>query len=170
MATRLARDGRKWAAHFNRGRGGASIDRQWQIVDVSKIDDKEADGLLWIVEQGKGVIYASDKTDSIRSNSYWATYGLPYHQDIRLSMNLPPANTFDELYSNELSPRGKAFTRCKENCTSTDEIFYLIRNAVPVNQDLLGARPDLYEVNPTPFGVVDTKVVTGRTSIFLGDF
>lgn len=157
-ACRLARDGRTWAAHFNRGRGGASADKQWQIVDISKVRNEESDGLLWIVEQSQGVIYASDKTDTLRENTYWACFGFPYHKEMRIGMNLP----FDLDQLEEESIREKAFKICKEHCHVEEEVFHLIRSSVPPMENFVGGRGDLYSKDPTAFGIVDTKIITGR--------
>lgn len=155
-ACRLARDGRTWAAHFNRGRGGASADKQWQIVDISKVRNEESDGLLWIVEQSQGVIYASDKTDTLRENTYWACFGFPYHKEMRIGMNLP----FDLDQLEEESIREKAFKICKEHCHVEEEVFHLIRSSVPPMENFVGGRGDLYSKDPTAFGIVDTKIIT----------
>lgn len=164
-ASRLARDGRTWAAYFSRGRGLVRLGKQWSVVDLTKLGDNEADGLLWVVEQIVGVIMASDKTDILRSDGYWASYGLPFHQEVRQVMHLPEGK--EELYSYANGERAQVFNRCRFNCTNKQEIFQLMRHAVKPSRDLLGARADLYENNPLPYGLIDTKIVTGTNCHFL---
>ena len=76
VANRLAHSGSEWADVFSRHNSG-TYNNQWMIVDYSRFvpgAEHLADDLLWVVEQIPGFVRSKDCTDTLRQQSYWASY------------------------------------------------------------------------------------------------
>lgn len=78
VANRLAYTGQDWAKLFSLYNSG-TYNNQWMIVDSKLFSPGKplANGLLTVLEQMPGNVTWADKTDILRSTSYWASYNIP---------------------------------------------------------------------------------------------
>ncbi|CAG2162352.1 unnamed protein product [Oppiella nova] len=126
-----------------------------------------ADNLLWIVEQLPDFIHSADVTPVLRSQGYWASYNVPYFQDIyQISGNEDLFRKSGPYYSYNLTARALIFKREESKVTDLKTLYSLMRYndfkkdplseckvynkecIPPYSADLtIAARNDLNEVN-----------------------
>ena len=132
LANRLAKSAEEWSEIFKKDNSG-TYNSQFTILDLNKIDLNNKiikDKALMIIEQIPGSIEIEDVTELLR-NKYWASYNLPYINEIykkcgyeeSISENPDLKNEFDynECY------RAKIFEREQKNINSNEDMKKLMR-------------------------------------------
>ena len=111
-ANTLAQSGADWAARFAKDHSG-TYPNQWIIVDFEKFDKSSngkgqlLPGFLTIVEEMPGKMISRDETDHLRKKTYWASYNLPFYEEISVySKNSQLCQTQRNIYiyQNETIP------------------------------------------------------------------
>uniref|UniRef100_A0A1A8FFZ3 Phospholipase B-like n=1 Tax=Nothobranchius korthausae TaxID=1143690 RepID=A0A1A8FFZ3_9TELE len=176
VANRLATTGEEWAKLFGRYNSG-TYNNQWMIVDYKQFTPGKTDvkkGLFVVLEQIPGVVIYDDKTQELMKKGYWASYNIPYYQDI---FNASGCNELVKKYGSWFSldqnPRAQMFRRNQTCVTDLDSMVHLMRYnnfkhdplsrceecSPPENgENAISARSDLNSANGTyPFGALKQR-------------
>ncbi|GAB6033389.1 Putative phospholipase B-like 2 [Chamberlinius hualienensis] len=84
LANRLAADGETWVDLFTKYHSG-TYTNEWMIVNYNLFKpgaETLSDGLLIVVEEMPGYWKAADVTSVLRDQGYWASYNVPYFEEI----------------------------------------------------------------------------------------
>ncbi|CAK1580142.1 unnamed protein product [Parnassius mnemosyne] len=149
-----------------------------------------AKGAVWLLEQAAGRTQSADITAALLDTQYWATYGLPFFKDVAEITHVTKMEAiYGKTFSESESPRAITFKRGYKNATSLESIIKLMRtnnmtalyssgngtdtaecfdelDCVLKEADrwsVLGVRGDIVKKHKAPYGVIDTKVVSGTT-------
>lgn len=176
VANRLAESGEQWAAHFSKYNSG-TYNNQWMIVDYNHFTPGKTDmedELLIVLEQIPGLIVSRDKTKELLQNGYWASYNIPYYEDIFNISGCPElVKKYGDWFSFDMNPRAQIFRRNQSLVTDMDSMVKLMRynnfKEDPLSQcrgcdppnngeDAISARSDLNPSNGTyPFGALKQR-------------
>jgi hypothetical protein len=113
-ANTLAQSGADWAKHFSFDHSG-TYPNQWIILDFDKFSKSNSyfkksellPGFLTIMEEMPGMIRSKDQTEYLKKNTYWASYNIPFYNDLSLySKNTQLCQTQQNVYvhKNETLP------------------------------------------------------------------
>ncbi|CAG2181464.1 unnamed protein product, partial [Oppiella nova] len=132
VANRLAESGKEWTQLFGPYNSG-TYNNQFMIVDYklfkkgTKVTEL-ADNLLWVLEQMPDIIHSADVTPILRAQGYWASYNVPYFQDIyQLSGNEDLFRKFGPYYSYNSTARALIFKREESKVTDLKTLYSLMR-------------------------------------------
>uniref|UniRef100_A0A673CQH4 Phospholipase B-like n=1 Tax=Sphaeramia orbicularis TaxID=375764 RepID=A0A673CQH4_9TELE len=176
VANRLAVTGKDWAEIFSKYNSG-TYNNQWMIVNYNHFTPGKTDikGELFVVlEQIPGQIVYTDKTEELLKKGYWASYNIPYYEDI---FNASGCNElvekFGPWFSKDQNPRAQIFRRNQTAVTDVDSMIRLMRYnnfkedplskcegcIPPANgENAISARSDLNPANGTyPFGALKQR-------------
>lgn len=187
VANRLATTGAEWAATFKKFNSG-TYNNQWMIVDYNFFKPGKSDienNLLTVLEQIPGEIVVADKTDVLMQNGYWASYNIPYFEDIyNASGKLALFQQYGDWFSYDKSPRALIFRRNQTSVTDVISMIKLMRynnfkkdplskcqqcDPKPNGENSISARSDLNPANGSypfsalgqrPHGGTDMKVTS----------
>jgi len=177
VANRLAADGQEWADTFSREHSGTYAD-QWMVVDRSRFtpgaDLSSAKGLLWVLEEGPGLIMARDMTPLLVQQGYWSSFNVAFFPEMRDYMGYTNATkTKGPEYSYQGATRARLFKELTPQVDSLLGMQWMMRwndysvdpisNGNPVRA--IAARGDLKPpVNGkrSAFGATDSKVSSWR--------
>lgn len=166
-ANMLATSGLEWTSIFAQHNGG-TYNNQWYIVDTSKWSygqkPQAGSGLLWIIEQIPEYTHSGDVTDVLVEQGYWASYNIPFFEDIYNRSGFAQQQGDDWSYTK--CPRCKIFARDLPTVHSLQEYQAVMTYNDWQNDPLsLGdprngimSRFDLREKNAAAFGGIDSKV------------
>ncbi|KAJ8414055.1 hypothetical protein AAFF_G00066530 [Aldrovandia affinis] len=173
VANRLAESGEQWAAHFSKYNSG-TYNNQWMIVDYKHFTPGKTDiedQLFTVLEQIPGLIVAKDKTKELLQKGYWASYNIPYYEDVFNASGCPElVQKYGDWFSFDKNPRAQIFHRNQSLVTDIDSMVRLMRynnfkedplskcqGCDPPNngENSISARSDLNPANGTyPFGAL----------------
>jgi len=172
VANRLSASGKQWLDLFSRFNSG-TYNNQWMIVDYNKFVPGETniqDGLLSVLEQIPGMIVSADKTDILRTQTYWSSYNLAYFPEIfNASGGQEQVAKYGDWFSYENTPRAKIFRRDHMKVKDIETMTRMMRyndythdplsacNCTPPYsaENSIAARCDLNPINGTyPFGAL----------------
>lgn len=162
-----------------------TVNKDVKHTVVYRANNGHAKGLVSLIEQVPGLTHSADVSDAFLESGYWATYGLPYFKDIaEITQTNKMEATFGKIFSEAESPRAVIFKRGYKNATNLESIIELMRhnnvtamyranNETECDKDLdsiikengywsvVGVRGDIVKCNRKPYGVIDTKIVSG---------
>jgi hypothetical protein len=70
------------------------------------------DGLFTVLEQIPGQVRWEDKTETLRTTSYWSSYNIAYYPDIyNISGTYDSYVEYGDFFSYTMSPRSQIFRR-----------------------------------------------------------
>ncbi|XP_061762436.1 putative phospholipase B-like 2 [Nerophis ophidion] len=173
VANRLALTAKAWAELFSKYNSG-TYNNQWMIVDYNNFAPGKTDltkDLFVVLEQIPGQIIFTDKTEELLQKGYWASYNIPYYEDI---FNASGCNDlvekFGSWFSLDQNPRAQIFRRDQTKVTDVASMMRLMRynnfKEDPLSQcqgcdplengeNAISARSDLNPANGTyPFGAL----------------
>ncbi|NXT19217.1 PLBLB protein, partial [Syrrhaptes paradoxus] len=131
VANRLARSGPEWAAVFRRFNSG-TYNNQWMVVDYNVFKPGGASpppGLLTVLEQIPGLVVAADRTELLYQQGYWASYNLPYFEEIFNASGMPElVRKYGDWFSYEENPRARIFRRNQTRVHDMDSMVRLMRS------------------------------------------
>ncbi|KAH9644783.1 hypothetical protein HF086_007871 [Spodoptera exigua] len=158
-------------------------------IVVYRNNNGHSKGLLALVEQVPGRTHSADLSDAFLEQGYWATYGIPFFKDIAEITHVNKMQEkYGNIFSETESPRALLFKRGHQNATTLDSIMSLMRqnNMTEANSttrddiddcedvddvgcilrergywSVVGVRGDITSYYKEPYGVIDTKVVSG---------
>lgn len=84
VANRLASDGLAWTKLFKRHNSG-TYNNQWMVINYSLFRPGRRmpkHGLLYVLEQMPGLVETRDVTEQLLSQTYWASYNVPFIPEI----------------------------------------------------------------------------------------
>ncbi len=132
VANRLANSGKEWTDIFGLYNSGTYND-QFMIIDYkmyktsTKLSDLK-ENLFWVLEQMPGLIRAADVTHVLRKQGYWASYNIPYFEEIsKISGNEYEAKKLGPSYSLNAAPRAQIFRRDHSKVTNLKSMYKLMR-------------------------------------------
>lgn len=118
VANRLSRSGDEWATYFEHFNSG-TYDNQWMVVDHKRFIPGQAiqPNTLWIASTMPGAVFTADVSDTLRTQSYWASYNRPYFRQIYNAMgyNLLAARYGNYLFGYDNYFRALMFHREQAN-------------------------------------------------------
>ncbi|KAK7480064.1 hypothetical protein BaRGS_00028701, partial [Batillaria attramentaria] len=130
VANRLAEDGDDWSETFARFNSG-TYNNQWMVVDYKQYDEyfhQILPGFLTVLEQIPGKVHHEDVTEKLINTSYWASYNIPYFQDIFEAMGLPDmVSKFGDYFTHDGTPRAKIFRRDHPKVKDVESMTRLMR-------------------------------------------
>ncbi|XP_061842417.1 putative phospholipase B-like 2 [Nerophis lumbriciformis] len=173
VANRLAVTAKGWAELFSKYNSG-TYNNQWMIVDYNNFAPGKTDlmkDLFVVLEQIPGQIIFTDKTEELLQKGYWASYNIPYYEDI---FNASGCNElvekFGSWFSLDQNPRAQIFRRDQKKVTDVASMMRLMRynnfkedplsqcqgcNPLENGENAISARSDLNPANGTyPFGAL----------------
>lgn len=167
----------------------STVDKDVRHIVVYRNNNGHSKGLLALVEQVPGRTHSADLSDAFLEQGYWATYGLPFFKDIAEITHIDKMQEqYGNIFSETESPRAMLFKRGHQNATTLDSIISLMRqnNMTEANStdhddtddcedvddvdcilreqgywSVVGVRGDITRHYSEPYGVIDTKVVSG---------
>ncbi|EGR29595.1 laminin a family protein, putative [Ichthyophthirius multifiliis] len=160
LANRLAKNASDWAHIFQKYRSGTH-NNQWLVVDYNKYRSGQKKDIIWIVEESFELFKAKDVSDMLFSDGYFASYNVPFDQEIYNSTMYKEGYGFN--YQND--PRAILFKEHSKNVTNTQGVMEIIRlnhneTGNPCNS--LAPRCDLILNGPYLFGGIDGKVTNNE--------
>ncbi|XP_019722492.1 putative phospholipase B-like 2 [Hippocampus comes] len=173
VANRLAVTAKAWAELFSKYNSG-TYNNQWMIVDYNNFTPGMTnimEDLFVVLEQIPGQIVFTDKTEELLQKGYWASYNIPYYEDI---FNASGCNElvkkFGSWFSLDQNPRAQIFKRDQKAVTDVASMMRLMRynnfkedplsrcqdcNPPENGENAISARSDLNPANGTyPFGAL----------------
>ncbi|XP_066542740.1 putative phospholipase B-like 2 [Hoplias malabaricus] len=176
VANRLAQTGKEWADIFSKYNSG-TYNNQWMIVDYKNFIPGQAgvkEGLFTVLEQIPGMIQVADKTQELYTTSYWASYNIPYFEDIFNASGCQDlVKKYGSWFSYSESPRAQIFRRNQTRVMDLDSMVKLMRyndfkndplskcdgcNPPQNGENTISARSDLNPENGTyPFGALKQR-------------
>ncbi|ODM95390.1 putative phospholipase B-like 2 [Orchesella cincta] len=129
VATRLATDGKSWTTIFSRYNSG-TYNNQWMVVDYDLFEPTKplGDGVLWVLEQLPGITVAKDMTSVLRNQGYWASYNIPYFDEIyQTSGHQKMVDQYGDFFSYNNNARAQIFARDHVNAKDVDSTIELMR-------------------------------------------
>ncbi|XP_076841458.1 putative phospholipase B-like 2 isoform X1 [Brachyhypopomus gauderio] len=173
VANRLARSGKEWVDIFSRFNSG-TYNNQWMIVDYKNFipgAPKMNQGLFTVLEQIPGMIQTADKTKELYEMGYWASYNIPYFEDVfNASGGQDLVKKYGSWFSYSENPRALIFRRNQSFVTDLESMVQLMRfnnfkndplseckacDPVHNGENAISARSDLNPSNGTyPFGAL----------------
>jgi hypothetical protein len=100
------------------------------IVDYNKFSPSQPlrDNLLIVLEQIPGNIIWQDKTDVLRTQSYWSSYNLPYYPFIYNTSGVYDNYLkYGDFFSYSNSSRASIFRRDHSKVTDIDSMIRMMR-------------------------------------------
>ncbi|XP_067911223.1 putative phospholipase B-like 2 isoform X2 [Heterodontus francisci] len=176
VANRLAKSGAEWARIFKNFNSG-TYNNEWMIVDYNYFTPGQFDtreNLLTILEQIPGQIVTADKTDELMQRGYWASYNVPYFEEIfNANGRRALVEEFGDWFSYNKTPRALIFHRNQSLVTDMDSMIKLMRynnfmndplsecqlcNPKSNGENAISARSDLNPANGTyPFSALGLR-------------
>ncbi|XP_037114119.1 putative phospholipase B-like 2 [Syngnathus acus] len=176
VANRLAVTATAWAEVFSQYNSG-TYNNQWMIVDYNNFTPGKTNimkDLFVVLEQIPGKIIFMDKTEELLQKGYWASYNIPYYEEI---FNASGCNElvkkFGPWFSLDQNPRAQIFKRDQKNITDVASMMRLMRynnfkedplsrcqdcNPPKNGENAISARSDLNPANGTyPFGALGQR-------------
>ncbi|KFQ59205.1 Putative phospholipase B-like 2, partial [Pelecanus crispus] len=150
---------------------GARYNNQWMVVDYNAfVPGRESPppGVLTVLEQIPGLVVAADQTELLYQQGYWASYNLPYFEEIfNASGNMELVKKYGDWFTYDKNPRAQIFRRNQTLVHDLDSMVRLMRSNnylrdplsrctgcdPPQNaENAISARSDLNPANgPYPF-------------------
>ncbi|NWW96444.1 PLBLB protein, partial [Rhynochetos jubatus] len=131
VANRLARSGPEWATVFKRFNSG-TYNNQWMVVDYKAFVPGRASpqqGVLTVLEQIPGLVMAADRTELLYQQGYWASYNLPYFEEIFNASGTPElVKKYGDWFTYDKNPRAQIFRRNQTLVRDLDSMIRLMRS------------------------------------------
>lgn len=129
VSNRLAFTGYEWAKIFSKYNSG-TYNNQWMLVDYKQfIPTAELkDGLLFVLEQLPKYINVTDATQSLRDQTYWASYSVPAFQFIYSKSGWwKLVDKYGDWFTYDRTPRALMFLRDHNRVRDMDSMIKLMR-------------------------------------------
>jgi hypothetical protein len=110
VSNQLASNGYDWATQFSKYHSGTYVN-QWMVLDLKRFSVGKAPekGFFTVFEETPGLVHYEDMTDTLITDSYWASYNIPYFQDIIEASGNGILCSKDSDYCYETAPRALLF-------------------------------------------------------------
>jgi len=175
LANSMATTGKQWGelvAKYNSG----TYNNQYMVINYNLYKPQQLipDGLLYVVEQIPGLVMYGDQTEILRYGSFWASYNIPFYQQIYDLSGYPEmVKKMGTCMSYQLAPRARIFRRDNDKVVDIDSFKALLRyndyKNDPYSEEnpmwAICSRGDLVKSAPGAFGCYDTKV-TDYTRVY----
>ena len=183
VANTLATDGPSWANYFSTHPSG-TYTNQWQVLNMNLFvqgQQTPPKNLFTLVEEIPGTIVSEDVTEVLYKQNYWASYNIPYFQEIYIEsgnkaacdLGTKTSNNTDNCYNT--CPRANIFRDQFETVMTLSDMQYMINyNKWQTDPDsendpckAIGCRRDLEpnESSKYPAGGLDGKVSSIMSSM-----
>eukprot|EP01106_Pelomyxa_sp_JSP_P016421 TRINITY_DN6117_c0_g1_i5.p1 TRINITY_DN6117_c0_g1~~TRINITY_DN6117_c0_g1_i5.p1 ORF type:complete len:242 (+),score=32.84 TRINITY_DN6117_c0_g1_i5:985-1710(+) len=168
ISTYLANTGKDWVDTFAQFNSGTYND-QWMVFDTKLFTPGKAlpADSLWITEQIPGYLHSADVTDVLNAQGYWASYNIPYFDDIWEASGMPPGTN---ATSHNNCARANIFRRNQTAVHTLGELQELMRYNDYLHDPLslgmptfaIAGRFDLIPVVGETLGAIDVKITTSE--------
>lgn len=126
-ANRLAKNGKEWCEVFSKYNSG-TYNNQWMVVDYKKFEQQSNTDVLYVLEQLPGEIVFDDVTKVLMSQSYWASYNIPYFPKIFNDSGQPAmVKKYGDWFTHDKNPRARIFARDHKKIVDMDSLIKLMR-------------------------------------------
>lgn len=134
IANFLAPSSPSWVTYFSTENSG-TYNNQWMVFDMKKFTPGSpipAD-TFWVAEQLPGNAFpygvtSADKTDVLNTETYWASYNLPYFTNVYdVSGNLEQYVLYGDFYSYTNYSRAEIFRRNHSDVVDLDSMKAMMR-------------------------------------------
>ncbi|XP_039257816.2 putative phospholipase B-like 2 [Styela clava] len=127
VANRLATNGKEWCEIFSKYNSG-TYNNQWMIVDYNQFEQQSKTGVLHVLEQLPGEVVYDDVSNVLFSQTYWASYNVPYFPKIFNDSGFPAlVKKYGNWFTHDKSPRAKIFARDHKKVVDMDSLIKLMR-------------------------------------------
>jgi hypothetical protein len=110
IANVMATSGSQWAEYFSQLHSGTYAN-QWMVLDYNRFTPHSAPhpGFFTVVEEIPGYIHYEDMTDILTHESYWASFNVPYFEDISMLTGFSQRCEEDVNNCHDSDPRARIF-------------------------------------------------------------
>ncbi|XP_054925794.1 putative phospholipase B-like 2 isoform X2 [Dermacentor andersoni] len=129
VSNRLAFSGDEWTRIFSRYNSG-TYNNQWMVVDYKRFKPgmELEDGLLYVLEQLPTCINVTDVTQTLRDQTYWASYNVPAFEYIyNISGWWRLVEKYGDWFTYDKTPRALMFLRDHIKVRDMDSMIKLMR-------------------------------------------
>ncbi|CAF0754477.1 unnamed protein product [Brachionus calyciflorus] len=129
VANRLSYSGVNWAQWFSMHNSG-TYNNEWMVVDYKLFYPGEPlrDNLFIVLEQIPGQVKWEDKTDVLRTRTYWPSYNLASYPEIyNISGTFDAYVKYGDFFSYDGSPRASIFRRDHSKVVDMESMIKLMR-------------------------------------------
>lgn len=129
VANRLAENGYEWTEIFSWYNSG-TYNNQWMVLDYNKFTPGKdlQDGLLHVLEQLPEYINVTDVTDTLRDETYWASYNVPSFEFIfNVSGWWTLVEKYGDWFTYDKTPRALMFMRDHHKVQDMESMINLMR-------------------------------------------
>jgi hypothetical protein len=181
VAHQRSTSGADWAECFSRYSSGTNTNT-WMILDLSLFQPGIgiADGFFTVLEEIPGLIQSADQTALLTTQSYFASYSIPFYPEIFNATGYRTLCERDDslasFFCYETNPRGKIFSKYQKSVKDVSSGQWLIAYNSYQTEVLsegdpcqsIACRADLQPINfdgkqewsKEAYGAVDAKVST----------
>ena len=141
VANRLSNSGKEWTDIFSRYNSG-TYNSQFMIIDYKLYHkgltpDKLPAHLLWVCEQLPDLMVSRDMTQVLRRDHYWASYNVPFFEEVYTSGGYPELRQrYGNYFSHDLCSRAQIFRRDHKNAIDLKSLMRLMRSNDYLNDPL----------------------------------
>jgi len=165
----MASSGADWAVQFTRYHSG-TYTNQWMVVDFKLFTpgNPASEGLLTVFEEVPGLTHTADMTARLLQDDYWASYNIPYFDDIAKASGYAEFCEKDFTFCYETAPRATLFKEHQHQVHDLATGDWILsyndfqHDKVSLNDscNTIACRGDLEpsDVNRGAYGALDTKV------------
>ncbi|EKF38636.1 lysosomal/endosomal membrane protein p67, putative,lysosomal membrane glycoprotein, putative [Trypanosoma cruzi marinkellei] len=134
IANFLATDSPSWVKYFSLNNSG-TYNNQWMVLNMAAVANPKAPmpaNTFWVAEQLPGSTFplgvtAADMTDHLNKHGYWASYNIPYFENVYNISGYLTKEEFGDYFSYTKCPRAKIFERNQSGVVSLETMKRLIR-------------------------------------------
>lgn len=128
VANLLSNNARDWG-EFMKMYNSGTYNNQYMVMDLKKFHPKVSidDGAFYVVEQIPGLVESRDQTVILREG-YWASYNVPFYEDIFEKSGYGEVSKHDPTQTHALAPRAKIFRRDESTVVDMESMKRILRS------------------------------------------
>lgn len=135
IANFLATDAPSWVEYFSQNNSG-TYNNQWMVLNmgaVKSLKEPLPPNTFFVAEQLPGTtaplgVTSADMTDHLNNNSYWASYNIPYFENVyNISGYLEFREKYGDFFSYTNTARAKIFARDHQNVVDLEGMKKIMR-------------------------------------------
>lgn len=127
ISCQMARTAPQWAHYFSTFHSG-TYTNQWMVMDLMRFspgDPPEKDFLI-ILEEMPGTVRWEDMTANFTRDKYWASFNLPYFDDIGVLSGISEVCRQDATNCYATDPRSRLFAKYQDRVVDIESTQWMI--------------------------------------------